>query len=262
MNEIAELSEHLDADVMAVAEGLALDPRIGPDHLRAGIGFGGACLPKDLDALRHMSEAAGAPVSLLRAVADLNHDARRRFVERLERFAGGLQGRTIGLLGLAFKEGTADFRGSPALDVVDHLRARGASVQAYDPMARSAPELAGIGARIAADAYAAARDADVVCLVTAWPEFLELDFARIAAVMRGDLVFDGRNMLDAERVRAAGLRFAAVGRPATARRPMVETGQRGFAVGRDGLAEESSVPPGRIDSEPGLEAIPEAFPAL
>jgi UDPglucose 6-dehydrogenase len=247
MNEIAQLCEHLDADVMAVSAGLALDPRIGPDHLRPGIGFGGACLPKDLDALRQMSDAAGAPVRMLHAAADVNHDARRRFVERLERYAGGLEGRTVGVLGLAFKEGTADFRSSPALEVIGHIQARGAAVRAFDPMATRLSDGIEASVEIAEDAYEAARGADALCILTAWPAFLELDFGRVAAEMRGDLVLDGRNALDPERVRSAGLRYTAVGRPAGAEPPHVEIGTRAFAISDDG-----SGPDGVHDPRPVL----------
>jgi UDPglucose 6-dehydrogenase len=212
INDIARLCERLGADVSVVAAGMGADERIGPRFLRAGIGFGGSCFPKDVGALTRMAEGAGLHPGLLRAVLEINRDAQRRFVARADALLGGLDGRIIGVWGLAFKEGTDDLRESPAVAVVEMLLERGAAVRAHDPAARD-----NAGARLpqialCSDLYEAARGADAVALCTPWPEYSAVDFARIAALMRGDLILDGRNLLEQEAVAAAGLRYEGIGR--------------------------------------------------
>jgi UDPglucose 6-dehydrogenase len=222
INEVAGVCERLGADVTTVAEGMGLDPRIGPRFLEAGLGFGGSCFPKDVAALAHMADAAGLHPGLLRAVLEINADARRRFVARADRLLGGLDGRTVAVWGLAFKQDTDDLRASPALDVVAGLRERGAAVRAHDPVAmpKAAPLLPGVA--FCPDPYAAATDADAVLLVTPWREYTGVDLERVAGAMRGDLLLDGRNLLDPAAAAAAGLRYAGIGRGA----PHATLGQR------------------------------------
>ncbi len=214
INDIARLCERLGADVTVVAKGIGADERIGPRFLHAGIGFGGSCFPKDIGALTRMAEGAGLHPGLLRAVMEINRDAGRRFVTRADEILGGLDGRQIGVWGLAFKEGTDDLRDSPAVAVIEMLVERGASVRAHDPaaLANAAARLPGIALRD--DPYAVAEGADAVALCTPWPEYASIDFARLKRVMSGDLVLDGRNMLDPATVEAAGLRYEGIGRGA------------------------------------------------
>jgi UDPglucose 6-dehydrogenase len=216
INDIARLCERLGADVTVVAEGIGADERIGPRFLHAGIGFGGSCFPKDVGALTRMAEGAGLHPGLLRAVMEINRDAGRRFVARADELLGGLDGCEIGVWGLAFKEGTDDLRDSPAVAVIEMLQERGASVRAHDPaaLANAADRLNGVV--LCDDPYEAADSADAVALCTPWPEYAALDFARLKRVMRGDLLLDGRNMLDPETVAAAGLRYEGIGRGARA----------------------------------------------
>ena len=215
INEVAQVCEALGADVLTVAEGIGADPRIGPRFLQAGLGFGGSCFPKDVGALAHMADAAGLHPQLLRAVLDINLDLRRRFVAKAERSLDGLDSRTIAVWGLAFKEDTDDLRESPALDVIGGLLERGAVVRAYDPAAMAKAARLMPAVTMAADPYAAAGGADAILIVTPWKEFAGVDFGRIAGVMRGDLILDGRNLLDPEAVTGAGLRYAGVGRGRT-----------------------------------------------
>jgi UDPglucose 6-dehydrogenase len=212
INDIARLCERLGADVTTVAEGIGADERIGPRFLRAGIGFGGSCFPKDVGALTRMAEGAGLHPGLLRSVLEINREAQRRFVTRADELLGGLDGRTICVWGLAFKENTDDLRESPAVAVVELLAERGASVQAHDPaaIANAATRLPYVVLRD--DPYEAAREADAVMLCTPWPEYKAIDFTRLANVMQGDLVLDGRNMLDAAAVASARLRYEGIGR--------------------------------------------------
>jgi UDPglucose 6-dehydrogenase len=219
INEVARVCEKLGADVEVVAEGLGLDPRIGPRFLRAGLGFGGSCFPKDVGALTRMADEAGLHPGLLRAVLEINAEARRRFVARCEKLLGGLDGTVLAVWGLSFKEDTDDLRGSPALDVIALAQERGAAIRAHDPaaMANAARRLAGVA--LCASPYAAAEGADAVLVCTPWREFRRVDLGRVAAAMRGDLLLDGRNLYDPEAARAAGLRYEGIGRGAPADRP-------------------------------------------
>jgi UDPglucose 6-dehydrogenase len=159
-----------------------------------------------------MAEGAGLHPGLLRAVLEINRDAQRRFVTRADELLGGLDGREIAVWGLSFKEGTDDLRDSPAVQVVEMLVERGATVRAHDPaaLANAATRLPGIA--LCDDLYEAATGADAVTLCTPWPEYALVDFNRLKRVMRGDLILDGRNMLNLERVEAAGLRYIGIGR--------------------------------------------------
>jgi UDPglucose 6-dehydrogenase len=212
INDIARLCERLGADVTVVAAGLGADERIGPRFLHAGIGFGGSCFPKDVGALTRMAEGAGLHPGLLRSVLEINRDAQRRFVTRAGELLGGLDGRVIAVWGLAFKEGTDDLRESPAVAVAEMAQERGAEVRAHDPAAltNAARRLPGVA--LYDDPYAAAAGADAVLLCTPWPDYAAVDFARVAEVMRGDLLLDGRNMLAPDAVTAAGLRYEGIGR--------------------------------------------------
>ncbi len=212
INDIARLCERLGADVTVVAAGIGADERIGPRFLHAGIGFGGSCFPKDVGALTRMAEGAGLHPGLLRAVLDINRESQRRFVTRAEELLGGLDGRDICVWGLSFKEDTDDLRESPAVAVIEMLLERGAAVRAHDPaaLANAAQRLPGIA--LVDDPYRAARDADAVLLCTPWREYSAIDFSRVASVMRGDLILDGRNALVAPAVEASGLRYEGIGR--------------------------------------------------
>ena len=212
-NEIASLSEEYGADVEDVIAGISLDPRIGSQYMRPSFGFGGSCLPKELQALAAAGAARGLSMHVTIAASDANAAQQARFADRIASVVGGLEGRTIGLLGLAFKAGTDDVRDSPALAVAARLIAAGATVQAYDPeasanAARELPDL-----RIAASAAEAIRGADAAVIGTEWPEFQALDWAYLKDSLARPIVIDGRRIFDAAALRALGLRYEAIGSP-------------------------------------------------
>lgn len=220
INELAGIAEALDADIEQVRLGIGSDPRVGPQFLRAGLGYGGSCFPKDVQALAQIASMCGRPALMLQAMHRVNERQRRRPFALLARHYGGvaaLQHKRIAVWGLAFKPGTDDLREAPGLLLVEQLLDAGAEVQACDPVAAAkAQALLGRreGLRIGSVPLAALRDADALVLVTEWPEFRRVDPARAAALLHDRLVIDGRNALDAARWSAAGLQLIQVGRPA------------------------------------------------
>jgi UDPglucose 6-dehydrogenase len=217
INEIANVCEEIGADVGEVARGMGLDQRIGSSFLRAGIGYGGSCFPKDVSALKMLAGNSGYHFQLLTAVIEVNELQKRRVVHKLEKHLGSLLGKRIALLGLAFKPDTDDMREASSLVLAARLQGEGAEVVAYDPVAaRKAGELLG-EVEMAASAQAALEGADAAVLVTEWPEFARLDWADAAAQMARPLLVDGRNFLDPKALRAAGFEYEGIGRtPLTA----------------------------------------------
>ena len=213
INEIANVCEATGADVVKVAEGIGHDRRIGKSFLQAGVGFGGSCFPKDSLALKQLAANSGYHFQVLNAVIEVNELQKRRVVGKLTTRLGSLRGKRIALLGLAFKPNTDDTRESPALVLAGRLLAEGADVVTWDPIATSdgLPGVEQVGS-----VEDAARGADAVVLVTAWPELVDVDWQRIAAGMRSRVFVDGRNMLDPDAMRAAGFTYDAIGRAATA----------------------------------------------
>jgi UDPglucose 6-dehydrogenase len=212
INEIANVCEETGADVVEVARGMGLDGRIGPKFLQAGIGFGGSCFPKDVDALKQLAGNSGYHFQLLTAVIEVNELQKRRVIGKLQKHLRSLVGRRVALLGLAFKPNTDDMREASSLVLAARLNADGATVSAYDPIAEEqARRLIG-GLELAGSAMDALRGADAMVLVTEWPQCTDLDWGAVAEAMRGNLVVDGRNALDRDAVRAAGLLYEGVGR--------------------------------------------------
>jgi UDPglucose 6-dehydrogenase len=215
INEIANVCEETGADVTEVARGMGLDDRIGPKFLQAGIGFGGSCFPKDVSALKQLAGNSGYHFQLLNAVIEVNELQKRRVIGKLHKHLGGLVGKRIALLGLAFKPNTDDMREASSLVLSARLQAAGAEVAVYDPVAEQEARELIHGVRFATDALDCVRDADAVVLVTEWDEFRSIDWSEMAAAMAGDVVIDGRNALDAGALRAAGLVYEGVGRKST-----------------------------------------------
>ena len=208
VNSIANLCEEVGADAAAVLGGMGRDHRIGSHYLAPGPGYGGSCLPKDTRALGAMAERHGYDFRLLRAVMEVNDEQRQRIVGKVASAVGGtLSGATVGLWGLAFKAGTDDVRESPAADLARRLTAAGAAVRAYDPRA----VLSMPGMEMVPDPLAAADGADVLLVATEWRQFLRVDPVEVKEAMRGSVVVDARNLLDAAAVRAAGLSYRGVG---------------------------------------------------
>ncbi len=219
INEIANVCEETGADVVEVAKGMGLDDRIGPKFLQAGIGFGGSCFPKDVSALKQLAGNTGYHFQLLNAVIEVNELQKRRVIQKLEKHLGSLVGKQIGLLGLAFKPNTDDMREASSLVLSARLQAAGATVRAYDPVAEEEARKLIHGVEFKDSADQVVEGADAVVLVTEWPEFRELDLAAIAGAMKGSLLVDGRNFLDPEAARGAGLTYEGVGRPSANGRP-------------------------------------------
>jgi UDPglucose 6-dehydrogenase len=212
INEIANVCEETGADVIEVARGMGLDERIGNKFLQAGLGFGGSCFPKDVTALKQLAGNSGYHFQLLNAVIEVNELQKRRVMSKLHKHLGTLVGKRVALLGLAFKPNTDDMREATSLVLSARLQADGAAVVAYDPVAEEeARKLIG-GIDFARSADDCVDGADAVVLVTEWSEFKELDWAEVARRMGGTLVIDGRNALDADAVRAAGLVYEGIGR--------------------------------------------------
>jgi UDPglucose 6-dehydrogenase len=211
INEIANVCEVTGANVTEVARGIGLDDRIGPKFLQAGVGFGGSCFPKDVSALKQLAGNSGYHFQLLNAVIEVNELQKRRVIGKLEKHLGTLVGKRVALLGLAFKPNTDDMREATSLVLSARLQAAGAHVSAYDPIAEDEARRLMPGLAFADDALGAVRDADAVVLVTEWDEFKTIDLAAVADAMAGDLLIDGRNALDPEAVRAAGLTYEGIG---------------------------------------------------
>jgi len=212
INEIANICERTGADVRAVASGIGLDHRIGEAFLQAGIGWGGSCFPKDVAALAAMATDYEYEARILLAVQEVNARQRLLVVHKLQERLKILKGKTIGLLGLAFKPGTDDLRDAPALTMAQRLLELGAKVRAYDPhaaanAARLLPSLI-----LAPNVERLAEDADALVLVTEWPEFRELPFRKLARRMRCPIIVDGRNSLDRELMRKSGFEYIGIGR--------------------------------------------------
>jgi UDPglucose 6-dehydrogenase len=212
INEIANVCEETGADVVEVARGMGLDDRIGPKFLQAGIGFGGSCFPKDVDALKQLAGNSGYHFQLLTAVIEVNELQKRRVIGKLHKHLGGLVGMRVALLGLAFKPNTDDMREASSLVLSARLNADGATVTACDPVAEEQARKLVSGIAFADSPLDAVRDADAVVLVTEWPEFIDLDWSAVAQAMRGTLVIDGRNALDPQAIRATGLTYEGIGR--------------------------------------------------
>ena len=213
INEIANVSEELGADVREVSRGMGLDDRIGPKFLQAGVGFGGSCFPKDVQALKQLAGNTGYHFQLLTAVVEVNELQKRRTIGKLQKHLGSLAGKEVALLGVAFKPDTDDVREATSLVLAGRLAGEGAHVRAFDPVAAAKAEDMLAGARIAESALDAIDGADAVVLVTEWPEFRELDWTgEVKRRMRVPLVVDGRNFLDREQLIQAGFTYEGIGR--------------------------------------------------
>jgi len=212
-NALADMCEKLDANVEEVTRAMGLDPRIGPQFLRAGLGFGGFCLPKDIQAFIRLAERAGIDFALLKEAERINKERIKDFLEKARRALWVLQEKKVGLLGLAFKANTDDIRFAPAIELIRQLLAEGAEVSAFDPAAAEKTQAVFPTVQYGKDAYEVAKDADAVMIVTDWKEFRDLDWKRIHDSMARPLVFDGRNLLDPEQMRGIGFEYHSFGRP-------------------------------------------------
>ncbi len=212
INEIARLCELVGADVHAVAKGMGVDNRIGPKFLHPGPGFGGSCFPKDTQAVADLARRYNYRFEIIEAAISANESTKARMIEKIEKAAGGVRGKTVGVLGISFKPETDDIRESPALKIIADLRARGARVRAFDPAAMENAKKSLDGVAFAEDAYDCARDCDALVIATEWNEFRALDFAALSKIMRSKTLVDLRNVYDPEELRALGWTYEGVGR--------------------------------------------------
>jgi UDPglucose 6-dehydrogenase len=212
INEIANVCEETGADVLEVARGMGLDHRIGAHFLNPGLGYGGSCFPKDVSALKQLAGNSGYHFQLLTAVIEVNELQKRRVMAKLHKHLGSLVGRRVALLGLAFKAHTDDMREASSLVLSARLLADGAEVTAYDPVAEKEARRLMAGVHFADSAREALVGADACVIVTEWPEFAQLDWPAVAGLMQGKIVIDGRNLLDPDAVRNAGLVYEGIGR--------------------------------------------------
>jgi UDPglucose 6-dehydrogenase len=224
INEIANVCEATGADVEAVAKGMGLDSRIGSKYLRAGIGYGGSCFPKDVSFLKLLAGNTGYNFQLVNAVIEVNELQKRRIVSKLQKHLGPkLSGKRIALLGLAFKPNTDDMREAPSIVLASRLQAEGAEVRGWDPIATPGALMKGV--EIYETVLDAVRDADAAVVVTEWDELRDLPSAEIRTAMRHPFIVDGRNLLDPEVVREAGFAYEAIGRPSSPFAGLPETAE-------------------------------------
>jgi UDPglucose 6-dehydrogenase len=228
INVVSNVCEAVGADVEEVSKGMGMDSRIGPRFLRAGIGYGGSCFPKDVAAFRYVAEQLGIDFNLLREVETINEEQKKRFFQKVRSALWTFRGKRLGVLGLSFKGGTDDIRESPALDIVEQLVKEGAIVTAFDPAATDrAKEVipASAQVRYVDDAYKAAEDADALLILTDWQEFGELDLDRLHYTLRYPIIIDGRNLYDPTTMVERGFTYMSVGRPASQQTRDVSVGQ-------------------------------------
>jgi UDPglucose 6-dehydrogenase len=213
INAIANICEMAGADVTQVMKGMGLDARIGAAFLSAGLGYGGSCFPKDTDSLVHTASVLGYDFSLLRSVVEINRERAGHFVDLISKALNPLAGRSVAVLGLAFKPNTDDMREAKSVEVVERLLELGASIRAYDPVAMpAARRLLPPPVLYCESPYEAAAGADAVALVTEWNEFKFLNLERLRAALRRPVVFDGRNLWEPERMRRLGFEYHSIGR--------------------------------------------------
>lgn len=212
-NGLSRICDAVGADVEKVVLGMGLDPRIGAQFLKAGIGFGGSCFPKDLSAFLHISEQLGARFELLAGVLRINEFQAKYFVQKIQNTLRSLKGKTIAVLGLAFKPDTDDMRSAPSIPIIQMLQREGVRIQAYDPQAMEKAKLIFKNVTLSANAYDAAKGAHAVAVLTEWSEFLNLEWSRLKRQMTGKFFFDGRNMFSAPEMKKHGFNYTSIGRP-------------------------------------------------
>ncbi|MBM3254755.1 MAG: UDP-glucose/GDP-mannose dehydrogenase family protein [Candidatus Omnitrophica bacterium] len=213
INAISRICEKVGADVVEVAVGLGLDKRIGPSFLNAGLGYGGSCFPKDLDAFVTISEKLGYDFGLLKAARQINQEQKAFFLSKIRDALWILKDKNVGVLGLSFKPNTDDIRNAPAIEIIQALQIEGAKIKAYDPSSMDkAKAVLGKKVKFCKDAYEVCRDSDCLLLVTEWDEFKELDFLRVKKLLKRPLVIDGRNIYDHKRMEKLGFSYVGIGR--------------------------------------------------
>ncbi|MFA5059117.1 MAG: UDP-glucose/GDP-mannose dehydrogenase family protein [Candidatus Omnitrophota bacterium] len=212
INAVGQICDRVGADVLKVAEGMGYDKRIGREFLNAGIGFGGSCFPKDVDAFIRLSEKSGYDFTILKAVREVNAEQKRSFLKLIEDKLWILKGKTIGVLGLAFKPETDDMRNASSVEIIEVLQAEGAKIKAYDPQAVEKAKEVLKGVSFCKDVYKTADGCDCLLLLTEWSEFKRIDYGKLKRAVKQPVIFDGRNFLNKEAAQKAGFEYFGVGR--------------------------------------------------
>ncbi len=215
INSISQICDCLGADVLKVAEGMGFDKRIGRAFLNAGVGYGGSCFPKDVEAFVRISEKSGYPFKLLQEVRNINEEQKASFVRLIEDKLWIIKGKTIGVLGLAFKPDTDDMRSAPAIDIINALQREGAKIKAYDPVAMPNAKKMLKKVTYCKDPYTTAKGCDCLLLMTEWDEFKKLNFKKIKSAMRQPVLFDGRNLYHDKGLESLGFEYYGIGRGAS-----------------------------------------------
>ena len=214
INEIANICERVDADVKNVAKGIGLDKRIGPKFLNAGIGYGGSCFPKDIEGLIYIANHNKYNFKLLNAVTEVNKNQQEIFIRKIKKDLKKIKGKTVCVWGLAFKPNTDDIRKSPAIEIIKKLQKENILIKAYDPQGikNAKKQLPQKNIKFCNSPYEAAKKADVLALVTEWPEFSELDMKKVKNLMRHPFFVDGRNQFELEEMKKIGFYYEGIGR--------------------------------------------------
>ncbi|MCA9408833.1 MAG: UDP-glucose/GDP-mannose dehydrogenase family protein [Candidatus Omnitrophica bacterium] len=212
INAIAQICDHIGGDVLKVAEGMGYDKRIGRAFLNAGVGYGGSCFPKDVDAFIRLSEKSGYNFRLLKEVRNVNEEQKSSFIRLIEDKLWIVKNKVIGVLGLAFKADTDDMRNAPSIDIIQALQAEGAKIRAYDPQAVNNAKKVLEDIIYCKDPYELAKDCDCLLILTEWDEFKDIDFTKIKKSMKQDIIFDGRNLYSDNRLGDIGFEYHGIGR--------------------------------------------------
>ena len=212
INSVANICEKTGADITKVAYGMGLDSRIGKDFLKSGVGYGGSCFPKDVDAFVYISGRLGYDFGILKAARKVNEEQKAHFIRKIREALWIVEDKTIGVLGLSFKPNTDDIRSAPSIDIVNSLKANGAKVKVYDPQAMKKAHSVLKGVKFCKNLYEAARDSDALVIATEWHEFEVMDLGRVKKSMKRPLIIDGRNIFDPEKMRKSGFQYISIGR--------------------------------------------------
>ena len=212
INSIANICEKTGADIEKVSYGIGLDKRIGRDFLKSGIGYGGFCFPKDMDAFIHISEKVGYDFGILKAVRKVNEEQKTLFIKKIEKELWILKDKLIGILGLAFKPNTDDMRFAPSIDIINSLIQSGARIKAYDPQAMEKAKTIFKGVEFVKDPYEVARHSDALLILTEWDEFKTMKLGRLKKLLKNPLIIDGRNIFDPAKIKKTGFKYISIGR--------------------------------------------------
>jgi UDPglucose 6-dehydrogenase len=212
INELADLCEQVGADVKEVAAGMGYDARIGRHFLDAGLGWGGSCFPKDVEALAFMAKEKGLNPRILNDVMEVNYDRRKTAVKHVGEMMGGLKGKTIGLLGLAFKPNTDDMRDAPSIDIAEELNKQGVKVRGYDPVAMEVARPLLPAVEMFKEVYEMTKGCDALMVITEWNEFKQLDLEKVKGLLKAPVIYDGRNIYDPAVMKELGFKYRSIGR--------------------------------------------------